>query len=87
MKAVSAAQLADKNFQRATDLYAHHAIAEKDLQQAESDHAAAQADLQSTQDALRALGSRDLDAMPKILKTTSEIPVLAPASGMIVERL
>jgi membrane fusion protein, heavy metal efflux system len=88
MKALSAAQLSEKSFQRATDLYAHHAIAEKDLQQAESDHAAAQADLQSTQDALRALGLRDLDAMAKNPgKTTSEIPVLAPAGGQIVERL
>lgn len=88
MKAVSTAQLSDKTFQRATDLYAHHAIAEKDLQQAESDHAAAQADLQSTQDALRALGLRDLEAIAKNPgKTTSEIPVLAPAGGMIVERL
>lgn len=88
MKAVSASQLSEKSFQRATDLYAHHAIAEKDLQQAESDHAAAQADLQSTQDALRALGLKDLDAIAKNPgKTTSEIPVLAPAGGMIVERL
>jgi len=88
MKAVSTAQLSEKSFQRAADLYAHHAIAEKDLQQAESDHAAAQADLQSSQDALRALGLRDLDAMAKNPgKTTSEIPVLAPAGGQIVERL
>ena len=88
MKAVSTAQLSEKSYQRATDLYAHHAIAEKDLQQAESDHAAAQADLQSSQDALRALGLRDLDAIAKGPgKTTSEIPVLAPASGQIVERL
>ncbi len=88
MKAFSAFQLSEKSFQRATDLYAHHAIAEKDLQQAESDHAAAQADLQSSQDALRALGLRDLDAMAKNPgKTTSEIPVLAPAGGQIVERL
>jgi cobalt-zinc-cadmium efflux system membrane fusion protein len=88
MKAVSASELSEKSFQRATDLYAHHAIAEKDLQQAESDHAAAQADLQSTQDALRALGLKDLNAIAKNPgKTTSEIPVLAPAGGMIVERL
>ncbi len=88
MKAVSTAQLSEKSYQRATDLYAHHAIAEKDLQQAESDHAAAQADLQSSQDALRALGLRDLEALAKNPgKTTSEIPVLAPASGQIVERL
>src|SRR5262249_47161682 len=36
MKARTAAQLADKNFDRAKDLYDHKAIAERDLQQAES---------------------------------------------------
>jgi membrane fusion protein, heavy metal efflux system len=87
MKALSAFELSDKNYQRATDLYAHHAIAERDLQQAESDHAQAQADLQSSEDALRALGLRDLDAVRKVTKTTSEIPVLAPVGGQIVERL
>ena len=69
-------------------MYAHHAIAEKDLQQAESDHAAAQADLQSSEDALRALGLKDLEGLSKnSAQTASEIPVQAPAGGEIVERL
>ena len=88
MKARSAQLLSEKNFQRSQDLYAHHAIAEKDLQQAESDHAAAQADLQSSEDALRALGLRDLEALSKNpAQTASEIPMLAPAGGEVVERL
>jgi cobalt-zinc-cadmium efflux system membrane fusion protein len=88
MKARTAFQLADKNFTRAKDLFEHHAIAERDLQQAESDRAQAQADLQSSEDALRALGLRDpeslINAPPK---TTGQIPVPAPVGGAIVERL
>jgi cobalt-zinc-cadmium efflux system membrane fusion protein len=88
MKARSAFQLSDKNYQRSIDLYEHHALAERDLQQAESDRAQAQADLQASEDALRALGLKDLEALVKgPSKTTSEIPVLAPVSGQIVERL
>src|SRR3954465_7147639 len=37
LKARSASELADKNYARAKDLYDHHAIAERDLQQAELD--------------------------------------------------
>src|ERR1700730_15539105 len=51
LKAVTAFQLADKNYQRAKDLYEHKAIAERDLQQAESDFAQAHADQQSAEDA------------------------------------
>jgi membrane fusion protein, heavy metal efflux system len=88
MKARSASQLSDKNFDRAQDLYEHKAIAERDLQQAESDRAQAQADLQSSEDALRALGIVDPEAMIKTPpKTTGQIPVPAPVSGQIVERL
>jgi membrane fusion protein, heavy metal efflux system len=88
MKARSASQLSDKNFERAKDLYEHKAIAERDLQQAESDRAQAQADLQSSEDALRALGIADPEAMFKNpAKTTGQIPVPAPVGGQIVERL
>jgi membrane fusion protein, heavy metal efflux system len=88
MKARSASQLSDKNFERAKDLYEHKAIAERDLQQAESDRAQAQADLQSSEDALRALGIVDPEAMFKTpAKTTGQIPVPAPVGGQIVERL
>jgi len=86
LKAREALQLADKSYKRAVDLYAHKAIAERDLQQAETDRAAAQADVESTADALRALGVADPDAQVK-LATTLQIPLLAPVSGEIVERL
>ncbi len=84
LKAQDLLRLNDKNYTRAQDLYAHKAIAEKDLEQAESDRAQAAHDVESMGDALRALGIADPDAKPS---TTLEIPVLAPVSGEIVERL
>jgi len=86
LKARDALQLADKAYKRSVDLYAHKAIAEKDLQQAESDRESAQADVESTSDTLRALGIADPDSVVK-LTTTLRIPLLAPVSGEIVERL
>jgi membrane fusion protein, heavy metal efflux system len=75
LKAVSAFQLADKNYERAKDLLEHKAIAERDLQQAESD-------------GLRALGIRDPEAMMKEPpKNTGQIPVSAPVGGQITELL
>ena len=47
LKARDAHSLAHKNYVRAQDLYAHHAIAERDLQAAESAEVQAQADLQA----------------------------------------
>jgi cobalt-zinc-cadmium efflux system membrane fusion protein len=88
LKATSAFLLAEKNFQRSKDLFDHKAIAERDLQQAESDRAQAQADLQSSEDALRALGIADPESLVKSpAKTTGQIPVIAPVAGVIVERL
>ncbi len=88
LKATSAFLLADKNYQRSKDLLEHKAIAERDLQQAESDRAQAQADLQSSEDALRALGIADPESLVKSpAKTTGQIPVIAPVAGVIVERL
>jgi cobalt-zinc-cadmium efflux system membrane fusion protein len=88
LKAATAFQLTDKNYERAKDLYEHRAIAERDLQQAESDRAQAQADLQSAEDALRALGIRNPESLVKEPpKTTGQIPVVAPVAGQIVERL
>ncbi|MGA2429171.1 MAG: efflux RND transporter periplasmic adaptor subunit [Candidatus Acidiferrum sp.] len=88
LKAISTFQLADKNYDRSKDLYEHKAIAERDLQQAESDRAEALADQQSAEDALRALGIRDPAAMVKEPpKSTGQIPVPAPVAGQIVERL
>jgi cobalt-zinc-cadmium efflux system membrane fusion protein len=86
LKASSAFQLADKNYQRSKDLYEHQAIAERDLQQAQSERAQAQADLQSSEDALKALGIADPESLVKA-KNTGQIPVIAPVGGVIVERL
>ncbi|MGB8472527.1 MAG: efflux RND transporter periplasmic adaptor subunit [Candidatus Acidiferrum sp.] len=88
IKSREAYLLADKFFTRAQDLFHHGAIALADFQQAESNRNQAQADLQSSEDALRVLGVNDpasLATNPP--KTTAQIPVLAPVAGVIVERL
>lgn len=88
IKAKSVFLLADKNYDRAKDLYDHKAIAERDLQQAESDRAAAQADLVSSEDALRAVGIKNPETVLKSASTSSgATPVLAPVSGEITDRL
>jgi membrane fusion protein, heavy metal efflux system len=84
----SAYFLADKVYTRSQDLYAHGALAEADLQQAETSRNQAQADLQASEDMLRALGIKDPEAMVKNPpKTTLQIPLPAPVSGEVVERL
>ncbi|HWB84271.1 MAG TPA: efflux RND transporter periplasmic adaptor subunit [Bryobacteraceae bacterium] len=83
-KARDAYQLADKNYQRAVDLLQHKAIAQRDLEQAESARAQAEADMQSSADVLRTLGISDPDKLGSA--QASQIPVLAPVSGVIVDR-
>jgi cobalt-zinc-cadmium efflux system membrane fusion protein len=85
LKARDAFSLAGKSFARAQDLYAHHAIAEADLQQAESTRNQAQADLESAEQALKVLGVNP-DDLPKA-PVSAEIPLLAPLAGEVVERL
>jgi len=88
LKARDAYALADKLYTRAKDLYAHGAIAEADLEQAETTRNQAHADLESSADTLRALGLKDPEAVAKNpAQSTAEIPVIAPVSGEIVERL
>jgi cobalt-zinc-cadmium efflux system membrane fusion protein len=88
IKARDAFSLAEKIYNRAQDLYSHGAIAEADLQLAESGRTQAQADMQSSEDALRALGLHDPEAVVKNPpKMTSQIPVIAPVGGEVVERL
>ena len=88
LKAHTAFLLADKFYTRAQDLLSHGAIAEADFQTAESARNQAQADLQSSEDALRVLGITDPESLEKNPpKTTSQVPVLAPVSGEVVERL
>ena len=88
LKSRDAYALSDKLYVRAQDLFAHGAIAEADLQQAESNRTQAHADMESSADALRALGLKDPDGVLKNpAQSTAEIPILAPVSGEIVERL
>jgi len=88
IKARDAYLLTDKFLTRAKDLLAHGAIAEADFQQADSNRNQAQADLQSSEDALRVLGINNPESLVKNPpKTTSQIPILAPVGGEIVERL
>jgi cobalt-zinc-cadmium efflux system membrane fusion protein len=86
LKASDSARLADKSFARAQDLYQHHAIAERDLEQAESDRNQAHADLNAAEQGLKILG---INNPAGLAKTTSSamIPVLAPISGEVVDRL
>jgi membrane fusion protein, heavy metal efflux system len=85
LKARDAFQLADKFYIRAQDLYAHHAIAQADLEQAESTRTQARADFESSADAIRILGIAD----PEIIVTkppSPEIPLYSPVAGEVVDR-
>ena len=86
LKANDAYQLAEKEYERAKDLFDHHAIAERDLLAADSARVQASADLQSSQQALQVLGFHDMNEVAKS-SASPEIPVFAPISGEIVERL
>ena len=85
LKAKDTFRVADKNYDRAVDLYAHHAIAERDLLQAESDRNLARADLDATEQALRILGIAKPEELEKA-PSSPQIPLPAPVSGEIVER-
>jgi membrane fusion protein, heavy metal efflux system len=86
LKAQDAFALAGKSYERAKDLYAHHAIAEADLQQAESTRNQAQADLQAAEQALKVLGVSNLDSLAQS-PSSAQIPLPAPIAGEVVERL
>ena len=86
IKARDAHALAHKNYVRAQDLYAHKAIAERDLQAAESAEVQAQADLESAEQSLRIIGITRPDALTSG-PASPEVPLLAPIDGEVVERL
>jgi len=85
LKARDTYRVTDKNYARAQDLYAHHAIAERDLLQAESDRIQAQADLNAALLGLKILGIPNPDDLEKA-PSSAEIPLLAPIGGEVVER-
>ena len=85
LKARDAYALAQKAYARAKDLYEHHAIAEQNLEQAESAEVQAGSDLASSQAALKVMGVSDPDALAKA-PPSFEVPVRAPISGLVVEQ-
>jgi membrane fusion protein, heavy metal efflux system len=85
LKAKDAYALAEKAYARARDLYEHKAIAEQNLEQAESAEVQAGGDLASTQAALKVMGITDPDALVKA-PPSFEVPVRAPISGEVVEQ-
>lgn len=85
LKARDSYNLADKNYRRAQDLYAHHAIAEADLLQAESVRTQAQADMNAAEQGLHILGITNLESLASA-PPTAQIPVRAPISGEVVDR-
>ena len=86
LKARDTFRVADKNYERAQDLYQHKAIAERDLLQAESDRNQAQADLNASEQGMKILGIKNPDDLVKA-PSSAEIPVIAPIGGEVVERL
>jgi cobalt-zinc-cadmium efflux system membrane fusion protein len=86
LKAADSYRLADKLYKRAQDLYAHQAIAQQDLEQAESSRTQAQADLNAAKQGMRILGIKNPEDLAKA-PSSALIPVLAPIAGEVVDRL
>ena len=85
LKAKAAYVLAQQASARAKDLYQHHAIAEQNLEQAESAEVQAGGDLAATEAALKVLGITNPDALVKS-PPSFEVPVRAPIAGQVVEQ-
>jgi len=86
IKARNAFQLADRFYKRAQDLFAHQAVSQADVEQAESNRAQADADLQSSEQAIRVLGITNPESVVTA-PSSAELPLLAPRVGEVVERL
>ena len=85
LKAKDAYALAQKAYARAQDLYQHHALAEQNLEQAQSAEVQAGGDLVAAEAALKVLGITDPDALVKA-PPTFEALVRAPIAGQVVEQ-
>ncbi len=86
LKAQDAYALAQENYARTKDLYAHHAVAQVDFLNTQSARNQALADLQAARQSLTVLGVKDPDSLQQAA-ASPEIPVLAPVGGEVVERL
>jgi membrane fusion protein, heavy metal efflux system len=85
LKARDAEELAKKSYARSKDLYQHHALAEQQLEQAESAQAQASGDMDAAAAALKVMGVADPDALVKA-SPSFEVPVRAPIDGEVVEQ-
>jgi cobalt-zinc-cadmium efflux system membrane fusion protein len=85
LKAKQAYALAQKAYARARDLYEHKAIAEQNLEQAQTAEIQASGDLASAQAALKVMGITDPDALMQG-PPSLEVPVRAPINGEVVEQ-
>src|SRR5271169_3662384 len=85
LKAKDAYALAQKANARAHDLYQHHAIAEQNVEQAQSAEVQASGDLAAAQAALKVMGVADPDALLKA-PPSFEVPLRAPIGGLVVEQ-
>jgi cobalt-zinc-cadmium efflux system membrane fusion protein len=85
LKAKDAYALAQKANARAQDLYQHHAIAEQNLEQAQSAEIQASGDLAAAQAALKVMGVTDPDTLMQG-PPSFEVPVRSPIGGEVVEQ-
>jgi len=85
LKAKAAYALTEKAYDRAHDLYEHKAIAEQNLEQAQSAELQASGDLASAQAALKVMGIADPDALVQG-PSSFEVPLKAPIGGEVVEQ-
>ena len=85
LKAKDAYALAQKANARAQDLYQHQAIAEQNVEQAQSAEVQASGDLVAAQAALKVMGVTDPDALVNA-PPSFEVPVKAPIGGLVVEQ-
>lgn len=87
LKAKDTYRVADRNYDRAKDLLEHHAISDRELLQAESDRNQSQAELFASEQGLKVLGITNPDSLLSKMPSGAEVPVRAPISGEVVERL
>jgi membrane fusion protein, heavy metal efflux system len=89
-KAKNRLALAQKTLDRGRDLLAHRAIAARDLEATEADFNDAATDVQTAMQSLKILGlaQSDLDdAEKQNVPIRAELPMRAPISGMVVQKM
>ncbi|MGB6200623.1 MAG: efflux RND transporter periplasmic adaptor subunit, partial [Candidatus Acidiferrales bacterium] len=77
-KAQADNQVKQNELARASDLYDHHAISQRDLQQAQGDAQMSAAEVTATRDQIRELGM-DPD------RATNQLSIVAPRGGVILD--